>query len=114
MKLTKYIIGLLGFSCINATVLNAQGINNKIGKEIYTIDINIPSYVIPSNSFKQNSIKNKTINNRRNTSLEEILSLNNHTHLILLDTISDLSGGFHESYIEYYKGVEIDGTKFIK
>ena len=29
----------------------------------------------------------------------------------LVDTLTDIAGGFHETYQQYYKGVEVDGKR---
>ena len=41
-----------------------------------------------------------------------MLRLNNNTTIELVDTLTDIKGGFHESYKEYYKGIEVEGTRF--
>ena len=37
--------------------------------------------------------------------------MNNETTLELSDTLTDIAGGFHETYQQYYKGIEIDGKQ---
>lgn len=44
--------------------------------------------------------------------LERLLKLNNETTAELADTYTDSIGGFHEVYKEYYKGIEVDGSKY--
>ena len=37
--------------------------------------------------------------------------MNNETTLELSDTLTDIAGGFHETYQQYYKNVEVDGKQ---
>lgn len=41
-----------------------------------------------------------------------MLNLNDETTTLLADTLTDVAGGFHETYREYYKGVEVEGAKY--
>lgn len=89
---------------ISVSNLNAQVVDNVV----YTIDKHIPSY-LPVKDIESALIKMKY---RSNTSaLKNILLLNDETTTVLVDTLTDVAGGFHESYIELYKGIKVEGTK---
>ena len=75
----------------------------------YTCDKNIPSYYVLSdkgNAFYRND-KADNVTNK----LRELLDLNDDTTLGLVNTLTDIAGGFHETYQQYYKGVEVDGKR---
>lgn len=76
---------------------------------IFTCDKNIPSYYVSKDdgdSFYRNE-RSQT----KMTRLKEILQINSETSLVLADTLTDIAGGFHETYQEVYKGVEVDGKR---
>lgn len=98
---TKWFIIVLLFS---VSFVNAQNLYDVV----YTMDKQIPSYL----SVKDQRLTSLRINSKNNTdALKSILQLNNETKAMLVDTLTDVSGGFHESYIEYYKGIKVDGTR---
>lgn len=90
------------------------GANNTdcVTDNIYTVDKKIPSYLIPSSTQDSERIINK-INSAKGDRniLEILLSLNEKTTAVLSDTLTDLAGGYHESYKEYYNGIEVEGTR---
>lgn len=76
---------------------------------LFTCDKTIPSYYVLSdkgNAFCRNE-KVDGVTNK----LRELLKLNDDTTLGLVDTLTDIAGGFHETYQQYYKGVEVDGKR---
>ena len=88
--------------------VNAQfGISNF--DDVYTVDQEIPSYFFPSEKDVENS-KKAPMRGERNM-LERLLSLNDKTTAVLVDTLTDFAGGFHESYSEYYNGIEVEGSR---
>lgn len=95
--LSSFVFFLFGINCVDAQK------NNSL---IYTIDYNIPSYVDATLKHIEKNTKND--NGRV---LKELLQLNSNTTVQLTDTLTDLRGGFHESYKEYYKGIEVEGTR---
>lgn len=77
------------------------------GLPIYTNDEHIPSYFfVPEFTF---DVKD----NNKSTQIKSLLKLNEETSLILTDTLTDIVGGFHESYRQYYKGIEVDGVRCV-
>lgn len=78
-------------------------------KVVYTCDQSIPSYYVFSErdgTFYRND-KADDITKQLNT----LLKLNNETTLELVDTLTDIVKGYHETYQQYYKGVEVDGKQ---
>ena len=78
-------------------------------KVIYTCDQSIPSYYVFSErggTFYRND-KADDITRQLNT----LLKLNSETTLELVDTLTDIVKGYHETYQQYYKGVEVDGKQ---
>lgn len=97
----KLLITALMFS---ASFVKAQNLFDVV----YTNDKHIPAYL----SIKEDvrlSLKMKSKSN--SDALKGILHLNNETTAVLIDTLTDRTGGFHESYTEYYKGFKVDGTR---
>lgn len=78
---------------------------------IYTCDKYIPSYYVVPETQKV------SINNSKGKDpvifLKELLKLNEETTVLLVDTLTDIVGGFHETYQQYYKGVEVDGRRCV-
>lgn len=83
-----------------------------VADTVYKVDEVIPSYIIPSSEATLSKIskKSKAVGNDRNI-LELVLSLNENTTAVLVDTLTDFAGGYHESYKEYYNGIEVEGTR---
>ena len=79
-------------------------------EKYYTIDNSIPSYVLFSNSKspKVNSFNLKS----KSGSLEKMLCLDEGTTAKQTDSYIDNTGGIHVSYREYYKGIEVYGTRY--
>lgn len=105
----KGLLLLTGFLCACNIMIKAQyeGTTDAVQ---YTMDKLIPSYL---------QIKEKGISSPRTTALkarhvglERLLNLNDETNAILKDTLTDIAGGFHESCVEYYHGIEVEGTRF--
>ena len=105
MKSIITIVVLL-FS-VTLTVEAQFGISNF--DDVYTVDQEIPSYFIPSAKYVEDS-KKASMRSERNI-LEQLLSLNDNTTAVLVDTLTDFAGGFHESYREYYNGIEVEGSR---
>ena len=78
---------------------------------IYTCDKYIPSYYVVPETQKA------SINNSKGKDsviiLKELLKLNDETTVMLADTLTDIAGGFHETYQQYYKGLEVDGRRCV-
>lgn len=88
---------------------NAQG-NGTIDREKYSFDDQIPAYM--ELQVDNDVDKMKAVHQGQSAFLKKILGLNNETTAILVDTLTDISGGFHESYEEYYQGVKVEGTRY--
>lgn len=100
MRIESVIFTLL----IALSSVTAQNIDDVV----YTFDKNVPSYM----SIKDIDSFPLIMKSRNNTSaLKNILLLNDETTTVLVDTLTDVAGGFHESYIELYKGIKVEGTK---
>lgn len=100
-------MGFLTLSyCFICSAVFAQ-VENKV---IFNNDKNIPAYYVFSdhadNTFYRNGITDDVTSH-----LKTILKLNNETTLELSDTLTDIAGGFHETYQQYYKGIEVDGKQ---
>lgn len=93
-------------------ILTVKAQDIKVTKDVlYTIDKSIPSYLTIAD---RGSIKKQKVKARGNSfALKKILRLNDETTLELMDTLTDITGGFHEVYREYYKGIEIEGSRCI-
>ena len=83
---------------ISVSFVNAQNLYDVV----YTIDKLIPSY-LPIKNEARPSLKMKSKGNAY--ALNNILHLNDETTAELIDTLTDIAGGFHESYVELYKGI---------
>lgn len=95
---------------VSLCVCQAQAQNyDDLANATYTIDKHIPAYMRISDQISTK--KNKGKATTRGRDLERILNLNEFTSAILVDTLTDIAGGFHESYKEYYKGIEVEGTR---
>ena len=82
-----------------------------INEYLYTIDKSIPSYLTFAD---KGNIKKQRINIKdKGVALKKILKLNDETTTELIDTLTDVVGGFHEVYREYYKNIEIEGSRCI-
>ena len=80
---------------------------NEIVKTKYIFDNKIPSVI----DIEQSESNKRDINDGKSY-LEQLLQLNKETTAKLIDTYADSIGGYHEIYKEYYKGVEVDGSKY--
>lgn len=81
-------------------------------RKTYTIDKSVPSYVdLPEvDVYAAQSVN--SIESEGKAFLAEMLGLNDRTSVLLVDTISDVAGGFHKSYEEYYDGILVYGTRY--
>ena len=78
----------------------------------FIVDKKIPAFLeITGESFPPNRIMKSKVSN--GTNVERLLQLNKNTSAILVDTLTDKVGGFHESYVEYYKGIKVENTRCI-
>ena len=106
MKKRFFVKGLLLACCLEAFAEKSKSVRGLL----YTIDKEIPS------CFKvidKDCTSPKTTELReRHIRLEKMLNLNDETNAILKDTLTDKAGGFHESCVEYYQGIEVEGTRF--
>lgn len=75
---------------------------------IFARDKQIPTYLDVS---KENHLRGDNQIKGESNLLKKILKLNSETSAVLKDTLTDIAGGFHESYVEYYKGIEVEGTR---
>lgn len=100
------VIAVLIFTGI-LTVKAQFGISDL--EDVYSVDQEIPSYFFPSSKNADNRRK-APVRGERNI-LERLLSLNDKTTAVLVDTLTDFAGGFHESYAEYYEGIEVEGAR---
>jgi Zn-dependent metalloprotease len=106
---TKFML-LIAVLLICQVSADAQN-NKKVSDTIYTVDKVIPSYLIPTSTEAINNCL-KVLEYRENRNiLESLLSLNENTTAVLVDTLTDFAGGYHESYKEYYNGIEVEGTR---
>ena len=102
LNMKKHFV-LFALLCITFLGVNAQ-------TKRYTIDNEIPSY-LEINDNRAYSILKKGENNAHR--LKSLLNLNENTSLSRTDTLTDIGGGFHESYKEYYKNIEVEGSRCI-
>ena len=102
----KNIIFLVLF-CIVCHPLLAQSLD----VPIYTKDKKIPAYyAIPDDA---GVIKREKSSNGMETQICQLLKLNKETSLVLRDTLTDVVGGFHETYKQLHNGIEVEGTKCV-
>lgn len=101
-----YAFGLILF------VLQGRA-QNLVERSVYTVDNDIPAYVyMQEPSINRHLSRTKAITNDNADFLHNVLNLNTDTKAVLTDTLSDFAGGFHKFYKEYYKGVEVEGTRY--
>ena len=105
----KRLLVFTGILFANSIMVSAQDEKSDNGLQ-YTIDKQIPSYVEIAD--RGVSHPKRTLLKARHVDLEKLLNLNDETHAILKDTLTDIAGGFHESCIEYYHGIEVEGTRY--
>lgn len=102
----KIVLSLIVVLCTTFMSMHAQDYKVVDGA-IFTVDKTIPAYL----EITELNRGNITTKNRRN-SLEQLLQLNERTTAVLTDTLTDIAGGFHESYKECYNGIEIEGSRY--
>lgn len=95
----------------NSISLFAQ--ENAVNK-VFDIDSLIPSYIDIIEDGNAMVTPRKSLAKRKDGEfyLKEALNLNSRTTVALIDTISDVAGGFHESYAEFYDGIPVWGTRY--
>ena len=103
----KILLILLAVLCTPITSIHAQEYKAVDGA-IYTVDKTIPAYLEITDLNRGDLTKTK----KRRNSLEQLLQLNEKTTAVISDTLTDITGGFHESYKEYYNGIEIEGSRY--
>lgn len=54
-----------------------------------------------------------SVKKSKEVDLSQLLKLNEETSIQLTDTLLDVAGGLHKIYKEYYKGIEVEGTRCI-
>lgn len=101
MKKSCFIIVVI---CIVCHSLRAQDLD----APIYTRDKMIPAYYAVPNGT--DFIKK---GGNSNTHICRLLNLNQETSLVLCDTLTDITGGIHETYRELYKGIDVEGAKCV-
>lgn len=104
MKKCYFIIILL----FAMRIMSAQSLI--IDSPIYSVDINIPSYLDVTE--QKITLGDKKNIREHNGCLEKLLDLNSKTTAIVKDTLTDIAGGFHVSYQEYYQGIKVEGTRY--
>lgn len=98
-------------ACLSTVQANDSRINPDT---VYTVDYEIPSYIIPAQTEANKRMLEKARNLRSGRNLlERLLSLNENTTAVLYDSSTDIVGGTHESYREYYNDIEVDGTRCV-
>lgn len=104
MKRIIHFIVLLYIVCHS---LQAQSLDTPI----YTKDQKIPAYYPVYNDA--GILKRDGDPSGIETKICRLLKLNKETSLILCDTLTDIVGGFHETFRQLYKGIEVEGTKCV-
>ena len=79
---------------------------------IYNKDEAIPAYIEWSSDNRVRSLKSLENDADRTSFLHSLLKLNDETSVMLVDTMTDFTGGFHRFYAEYYKGVKVEGASY--
>lgn len=75
---------------------------------LFTIDSIIPSYIY----FGTETVINSKKTGDNGNFIKKVLCLNDKTTAIPTDSIIDNVGGKHISYKEFYKGIEVYGTRY--
>lgn len=110
MKDKSFLLGL--FLCVITCQTFAQSLVDQV---IYTVDKKIPTHInLSFNQVdkKRKQIRDKTININRERFLHQLLKLNDETTVIETDSMSDIVGGKHYFFVQYYKGIEVNGTRY--
>lgn len=78
----------------------------------HIFDKKIPSIINYTQHKDNEGIQKTPIKKIGNTHIKDILKLNDETTAVLTQTYTDSIGGFHEVYKEYFKDIEVDGSKY--
>jgi Zn-dependent metalloprotease len=89
-------------------VIGTLSIVANTSKQLYSVDKKIPSYLFDVNKTEK---INRTQVLSRQEILQDLLFLNSNTSIMIANSLKDVNGGYHDSYKEIYKGVEVDGTR---
>ena len=99
--------------CIIMTALLPLAINAKTtkwsGETLFDFDNTIPSYINLTENRDYKLSKYGTID--KYCFLKSLLEVSEETTFELVDTLTDIAGGYHESFREYYRELEIVGTR---
>ena len=106
-KEKKYVVTFVMALFASVISVSAQA-TDEIVRTKYIFDKKIPSFI--DIEQKDNSDVKEKVDGK--SYLEQLLQLNKETTAVLVDTYTDSIGGFHEVYKEYYKGIEVDGSKY--
>ncbi len=83
---------------------------DRISKTQYLYDKKIPTFI----DIVQD--EERTVEDFDKTSsknyLKSLLKYNDETTAVPIKKYKDKIGGYHESFVEYYRGVEVEGTKY--
>ena len=96
--------------CLPYITVNSKVKSNEL-IAVYTKDKSIPAYLESIYSIQQ--LKVEENQSQKNEKLATLLSLDERTHPVLSDTLTDRHGGFHETYKEYYNDIEVEGSKCV-
>ena len=98
-------------ACLSTVQANDSRINPDT---VYTVDYEIPSYIIPAQTEANKRMLEKARNLRSGRNLlERLLSLNENTTAVLQGSSTDFAGCSDEEYKEYYDGIEVDGSRCV-
>lgn len=104
MKKTILYIVFIWLACIPS---QAQDLDTPI----YTRDKKIPAfYAVPNGA---GIIRRDRNSNGVDAQIIQLLNLNKETSLVLRDTLTDTAGGYHETFKQLYKGIDVDGAKCV-
>lgn len=82
---------------------------NKVCATSRSLDSNVSSYYkIPRD---KHHIVKKESKKMRETQVMRMLNLNEDVSLELQDSLTDVKGGFHETYNQLYKGIRVEGSR---
>lgn len=108
MNTKKFFTTLIMASFVSGLFANGQE-GDKIVRTKYIFDKKIPSFI--DIEQKGNSDVKEKVDGK--SYLEQLLQLNKETTAVLAQTYNDKVGGFHEIFKEFYRGIEVDGSKYI-
>ena len=109
MKTRLFFVGV--FFLISFLADAQQQTTDGYNMPVYTNDKHIPSYFFVPDDI--GALKFNVKDSNKKSIIKNLLKLNEETTLMLADTLTDIAGGFHESYKQYYKGLEVDGARCV-